>query len=182
MRMKNQSNPPRFYLTAFAGVLVFIGLILLYVREFAVFYNTIGVQRLVAGSFVVGALAAGGLAYALRRRLTPWGKHVPEVLLIAVFTLLFAPLFGSLLNRTGAPVTNQSFDFFSEKPYLASSYGLLKGEKIKPTGYFLEVREGERLMRFKYKRQAYYPNTQPGDPILLPVQKGWFGFRVMRLR
>ncbi len=179
--MENKPGPV-FYATAFAGVLVFFGLIWLYVREFPVLYNTIGVRRLIGVSLAVGALAAIGVLFSLRRRLTPWENHLPEVFTVLVFSILFMPLFGSLLNRAGGDSKHQSFDFLAETPYLASNYGLLKGEKIRPTGYYLDVRESGRLLRFKYTTQSYFPNTQPGDPILLPIRKGWLGFRVMELR
>ena len=169
-------------LLAFIAVLFFFGLIWLYTREFPVFSNTIGAKSLVLGSLLAGALAGSGLLYALRHRLTPWGNHLPEVCTILAFSILFAPLFGSLLNRAGGGKQEQSFEFISEQPYLSSNYGLLKGEKIKPTGYLLYVREGKCILRFQYKSQPYYPITKPGEAVLLPVHKGLLGFRVMDLR
>ncbi|HRI59140.1 MAG TPA: hypothetical protein PK228_05445, partial [Saprospiraceae bacterium] len=82
------------------------------------------------------------------------------------------------LGTTG----NQSFEFVSETPYLASNYGVLKGEKLQPTGYYLMVKENGREIRFKYKLQSYYPLTKPGEKILLPVRKGLFGCRVILLQ
>ncbi len=179
--MENKPGP-LFYATAVAGVLVFFGLIALYVREFPVFSNTIDAGQLVVTGLIAGAVLAGGLLYALRRRLTPLTNHVPELMTILVFTVLLGPLMLSLLNRLGGRESYQSFEFLAETPYLASNYGFLKGEKLRPTGYHLQVREKGRLLRFKYKTQAYYPNTQPGDPVLLPVRKGLLGYRVMTLR
>ncbi|MBL7802856.1 MAG: hypothetical protein JNL02_03910 [Saprospiraceae bacterium] len=179
--MENKPGP-LFYATAVAGVLVFFGLIALYVREFPVFSNTIDAGQLVVTGLIAGAVLAGGLLYALRRRLTPLANHVPELMTILVFTVLLGPLMLSLLNRLGGREEYLSFEFLAETPYLASNYGFLKGEKLQPTGYHLQVRENGRLLRFKYKTQAYYPNTQPGDPVLLPVRKGLLGYRVMTLR
>jgi len=169
-------------LLAFLAVLVLFGLTWLYTREFPVFSNTIGVRRLVLGAFLVGALAGSSLLYFLRHRFTPWENHMPEAGTILAFSILFAPLAGSLLNRAGGEQQLQSFEFVSEQPYISSNYGLLKGEKIKPTGYHLYVREGARLLRFQYKSQAYYPITRPGEPVLLPVHKGLLGFRIMELK
>ncbi len=135
-----------------------------------------------AGAAVFGALAGGGLLLVLRLRLTPWALHLPEVFTILLFSILFAPLFASLINRSAGSTTFESFEFISETPYLSSPYGLLKGEKIKPTGYALRVREKGRLLRFQYQKQAYYPLTRTGDPILLPVKHGLLGFRVVELR
>jgi hypothetical protein len=177
-----QTFDTRFKLLALLAVLLFFGLTWLYVREFAVLFNTIGAKGLVASSMFVAALAAGGVLWWRRERFTPWERHLPEVLLILVFSVLFAPLFGSWLNRGFGKTTTQSFEFVSEMPYLSSNYGILKGEKIKPTGWFLTVKERGREWRFKYKTQSYYPLTKPGATILLPVRTGLFGCRVVLLK
>ncbi|MFN0035993.1 MAG: hypothetical protein ACKVUS_13100 [Saprospiraceae bacterium] len=70
----------------------------------------------------------------------------------------------------------------AETAYFASGYGILKGEKLKPTGWRLTVRQGRRERRLKYKSQAYYPLTKPGEEILLPVRRGIFGARVVLLK
>ena len=168
-------------LLALAGVLFFFGLVWLYTREFPVFGNTIGVRGLLIGCLLSGALAGGALLYALRHRLMPWENHLPEVFTLLFFSILFIPLLGSLLNRAGGQVEYQPFEFVSETPYIASNYGLLKGEKIKPSGYALHVKENGRLYRFQYKTQAYFPLTKPGETVLLPVRKGLLGFRVVEL-
>ena len=169
-------------LYALAGVLVFFSLIWLYTREFPVFSNTIGFRWLLTGSLVLGALAGGVLLYVLRQRLTPWDNHLPELFIILFFSILVMPLLGSLLNRAGGTRSFEPFEFESEMPYIASNYGLLKGEKIRPSGYALRVKENGRIYRFQYKSQAYYPLTKPGEKVLLPVRKGLLGFRVVELK
>lgn len=169
-------------LYALSAVLLFLGLVWLYTREFPVFSNTIGIRTLVAVSCLVGALAGSGIVYALRHRLTPWDRHIPEIGIILAFPVIFAPLFGSLINRAGGSRAHQSFEFISEQAFVSSNYGLLKGEKIKPAGYSLYVKEGDRVLRFQYKSQAYYPITRRGETVLLPVRTGLLGFRVMELR
>lgn len=163
-------------------VLAFFGLVWLYVREFAVLFNTIGAKGLVIGSMLVAAVTACGSLWHWRERFTPWERHTPEVLFILIFSVLFAPLLGSLINRTLGNTTNQSFEFISEAPYFSSNYGILRGEKLRPTGWYLNVRENGHLRTFKYTTQAYYPLTKPGDTILLPVRKGLFGCRVVLLK
>lgn len=163
------------------AVLVFSLLIWLYVREFAVLSNTLEVKGLVIGSMLVGGLISAGLIWRWRNRFTPWERHFPEVVLMLVFSVLFAPLFGSLLNRSLGESTTQSFDFVAETAYFASGYGILKEEKLTPTGWRLTVREGKTERRLKYKKQAYFPLTKPGDKILLPIRRGVFGVRVVEL-
>ncbi|MBK9335660.1 MAG: hypothetical protein IPM98_03330 [Lewinellaceae bacterium] len=167
---------------AFAGVLLFFALIWLYTREFKIFTNTIGVRNLALGAMLAGAIVAAAVLYALRNRLTPWENHLPETLTIAVFCVLFAPLFGSLLNRAGGVTEYQPFVFVSEMPYLAAGYGLIKGEKIKPSGIRLTVKEHDRTYRFQYQKQVYFPLTKPGETVLLPVRKGLLGLRVVELK
>ncbi|GAB4489680.1 MAG: hypothetical protein OHK0019_07600 [Saprospiraceae bacterium] len=163
-------------------VLAFFGLVWLYVREFAFLFNTIGAKRLVIGSMLVAAAVAFGCLWRWRERFTPWERHTPEVLFILIFSVLFAPLFGSLINRALAKTENQSFEFISETPYFSSNYGILKSEKLRPTGWYLNAQENGRQHTFKYTNQAYYPLTKPGDTILLPVRKGLFGCRVVLLK
>jgi len=163
-------------------VLAFFGLVWLYVREFAVLFNTIGAKGLVLGSMLVAAAIAAGSLWRWRERFTPWERHTPEVLFILIFSVLFAPLLGSLINRTLGKTENQSFEFISEAPYFSSNYGLLKGEKLRPTGWYLNVQENGRQHKFKYTTQTYYPLTRPGETILLPVRKGLFGCRVVLLK
>ena len=169
-------------LLAFVGVLIFFSLIWRYTLEFKIFTNTIGIQNLVVGSLFLGGIAAAIILYALRNRLTPWGNHLPEILTIAVFSVLFAQLAVSLLNRAGGTTEHQPFLFVSEMPYLSSNYGLIKGEKIKPSGIRLTVKEHGKVYRFQYKKQAYFPLTKPGETVLLPVRKGLFGVRVVDLK
>lgn len=172
----------RDQLLAFASVLGLFGLIWLYTREFNILSNTIGAKRLIFGSMMTAAvLLAIGIGW-FRKRFMPWGQHLTELLFIGIFGLLFAPLFGSLLNRGLGESDTQSFDFVRETPYAAMGYGVLKDEKITPTGWFLTVREADRVHRFRYKTQAYYPISRPGDTVLLPIRKGLFGFRVMELK
>ncbi len=168
-------------LLALTAVLLFFALVWLYTREFKVFTNTIGARALVFGAMFFGALVAAAVLYALRKRLTPWENHLPETFTIAVFTVLFAPLFVSLLNRAGGVREYQKFVFVSEMPYLSSGYGMLKGEKIKPSGYRLTVEKGGRVYRFQYKKQEYFPLSKPGELIELPVLNGLFGVLVVEL-
>ncbi|MBU6342679.1 MAG: hypothetical protein KGS48_14385 [Bacteroidetes bacterium] len=172
----------RSRLIAIGAVLAVVGAIVLYVREFPVFTNTIHARTLVLGSIVVGLMLAGLFYYFKRKQFSPWERHLPEFFGLIILALFFSPLLGSLLNRGLGRSTHQSFEFLSEKPYVSSSYGLLIRQKVQQRGWLLEVRENGALHRFRYQKQAYYPITNPGDPVLLPIRDGLFGFRVMELR
>ena len=171
---------PKFY--AIFAVLVFFLLIALYANEYRYLSNTIGARGLVIGSMLIGVAISSAAVWLGRNRFTPWDRHLPEVLLIVAFSVIFSPLFGSLLNRAFSLKEYESFEFVSESPYFASGYGLLKDEKLQPTGHYLTVKERGAMHRFKYKSQPYYPLTKPGETIMLPVRRGIFGPRVVLLK
>lgn len=166
-----------------ALLVIFFGLLVwLYVREFRYLSNTMGVKWLVFGSMLAMSVLTMAIFWKFRERFSPLERHLPEVLLISVFSLLFAPLFGSLLNRGLGSPRPRSFEFVAETAYYASGYGILKGEKLKPTGWKLQVKDAGKILRFQYKKQAYFPLSKPGDVIMLPIQKGLFGIEVMELK
>lgn len=166
-------------IAAFLGVAALIGLIALYVREFEVFARTLQARSLVLGAMAIGAGIIALGVYALRSRFQPWDRHVTELLLLGVFGVLFSPLFGSWLNRAVGQVQYESFEFVSETPYLTAGYGVIKGKKISPTGYRLQVRREGQLYRLRYRQHAYFPLSRPGDTVALPLRTGLFGVQVM---
>ena len=170
-----------YRLYALLAVIGLVGSIFLYVREFDVLSNTIEVGRLFVLAILLAVLLAGGILYWLRDRLSPRGKHWPEIISISVAVLVFSPLFISWLNRAGGHDEYQSFEFVSEQPFTVAGYGFLLGEKIRVNSFRLHVREGRTMHRFKYKSQAYYPITKTGETILLPMRKGLFGIRFLEL-
>ena len=129
------TSGPRFYLPALGSVLLFFGLMVLYVRESPVFSNTIGVVRLILGSMVLMLLLNIGLLWRFRERFSPWSRHVTEIALLLVFSVLFAPLFGSLLNRGLGRTEFQSFEFIAETPL--SRHRLWLYEKYQPAAHRL---------------------------------------------
>lgn len=167
--------------SAVSAVALLALLMWLYVREFAVLSNTLEVKWVVIGSMLVVGSILGVVLWYWRDRFIALERHFPEVVMLVVFTVLFAPLFGSLLNRSLGEDETQSFEFISETAYFASGYGFLKGEKLSPTGWRLTVREGRVERRIKYKSQAYFPLTKPGETVSLPVRRGIFGARVVNL-
>ncbi len=175
----NQRYPRIF---AVLLTLCFFCLIGLYTLEFPVISNTINGGSLAVGSMITGLLVSAGLLWRFRERFTPWDRHRPDVAFIVVSSMFFAPLLGSWLNRGLGETELQSFDFVAETPFVASGYGILQGEKVKPSGYHLQAIDNGIKRRFKYKTQEYYPLTKPGEKIMLPIRKGFFGARVMLLK
>jgi hypothetical protein len=172
----------KFKLTAFAGLLSSFGLIYLYVKEFPVFSNTIGVKSLIIGSFIVAAICATLLLFLLRKKLNPWQEHWMQIVFLVFPMLFFSPLIGSWLNRSSGQNKGESFEFVSESPYIAEAYGVIKNQKLKPAGYMLIAKQQGKTYQFRYKSQAYYPLSKPGDDIVVPIKTGLFGVKMVDLR
>ena len=167
---------------AFLLTLGFFTLIWFYMREFPLLSNTIGAAWLAIGSMLAGFILTAAVIWRFRRRFMPWERHRPDVAFILATSMFFAPLPGSWLNRGLGETTFQTFKFVAETPFVSSGYGILKDEKIKPTGYHLIVEENGKIRKFKYKSQSYYPVTKRGEDIMLPIRKGFFGARIMLLK
>ncbi|MBC7777379.1 MAG: hypothetical protein H7246_18240 [Phycisphaerae bacterium] len=167
---------------AILAVIILSILMMLYVYEFSVFSNTLEMKRLVLISTLAGAVLATVPLWIWRARFMPWKEHFSTAVLILTFSIVFAPLFGSLLNRGLGTDGTDSFEFVAETAYFASGYGVLKGEKLKPTGWKLILKEAEHQWRLSYKTQAFFPLTKPGEKVLLPVRKGVLGVRVVGLK
>ena len=159
-----------------AGFLFFF-LIVLYVLEFPYFNRTFNIQTLVWISIAIGAVLGAFLAYRLRK----YGKDLTDKIQIYVACILlcalFSPLLGSLSNRFLGfhPTTPQTFEFFKEEGYVSSRFGVLEGEDLELTGYYLFFFRGKELHRIN-TTLPLAEGIQPGDPITLPVRKGLWGF------
>lgn len=166
---------------AIFATLAIVALIFLYTLEFDVFSNTMGVKSLLIGSEIIAMAGVCGFLYLKRDRFFPWEKHYPEIIAILLCALFFAPLVGSRINRLVTWPENQSFEFLSESPFIATGYGFMRNESKTPTGYFLKVKKNGQIYRFRTKLHPYFPLSQPGDSVILPLKKGLLGFRYLTL-
>ena len=157
--------------------LIFILLVVLYVFEFRVFDRTLEVKTLVIRSLLFGILPGAWLGYLFRRS----GKDLTEKVQIYVFfilmSVLFMPLFGSLTNRmlSFRPVRTVQVELEGETPFYASRFGVIKGEKIEPTGFYTFFYYNGHLERLKSK-QALFPGKERGDQVDLDLRKGLWGY------
>jgi hypothetical protein len=168
-------------LLSFGWLLSAIGLVYLYIQEFNVFSNTIGVKNLLLGSLLTAAALAALLLLAFRKQLHPWQDHWTPIVILVFPMLFFAPLFGSWINRSGGSKQAETFIFVSEGAYLREPYGVLKNQKIRPAGYMLIAKQNDKTYQFKYKSQPFYPLSKAGDEIVVPVKVGLFGVKVVNL-
>lgn len=168
------------FLRALIAVLVLSFFIWRYVLEFDVLSNTLEMKKLLLISMgVMLVVVVGGIA-AFRARFVPLEERFPEILMLLFFGLVFAPLFGSVLNRGLGKNTQQTFELVSEMPYFSQGYGIIKGDTLKPAGWRLRLREGATIHKLRYKDQAHFPNLKPGEPIVLPIRDGILGVRVVQ--
>lgn len=168
------------FLHAVLSVLVLSFFIWRYVMEFDVLSNTLELKELLLISMGVMLVIVVGGIVVFRSRFLPWDEHYAEVVMLIVFGLLFAPLFGSILNRSMGKNTQQTFELVSEKAYFSQGYGILKGDTLKPAGWRLRLREGSEIHKLRYKDQAHFPNLRPGESLVLPIREGVLGVRVVQ--
>ncbi|TAK46322.1 MAG: hypothetical protein EPO28_02630 [Saprospiraceae bacterium] len=166
---------------ALVCVLALLGFIAAYAAEFRVFANTLDAQDLIVKS-LIGGLATGVLLSWQLKKYTEdiLGKMRLWTGCICMCTL-FAPLIGSWANRLPAyrSIHEIQVEFFSEKPYAASRFGYLEGEKIEPDGYYIFIFKDGKLERLR-SESPKFPEVERGDKVRLNVQKGIFGYEVVR--
>lgn len=168
-------------ITAVLVVLLLLGLIALYVSEFHWFDRTIGMRRLALYAMAIGVL----LGTALGRRFSPQGRNTVEKVQLYVFFIfictLFAPLAASLSNRLLSPYPPrlEQVTFFEEQAFFSGRYGLIKGEKVEPDGYYTFFYYHGRLRRVKSK-QPLLSGRERGETVGLTIRRGLWGYDVVR--
>lgn len=167
-------RPP--YLLIFITLVLLFGGIVLYVKEFYYFNRTFALGRMVGIAMVVGLLV-GWLIYLRMRRFAEDGVDRMRVFAFCVIpTILFMPLIASLSNRllSSGEGVETPVSFVSQEPFLSDRGGLIKGEKIQPSGCRLFFYEGEKLHRI-INNQCNYGQQHRGDTIVLELHKGLWG-------
>ena len=165
----------------YGGLGVFlILLIVLYVFEFRHFDNTLRVKGLVIASLIVGALLGLLLGIRYRHRGADLTEKVQIFVFFIVISMIFMPLIGNLSNRllSFRQAVPTEVEFVEERPYLSDRMGVIKGEEIKPTGYYLFFYHQQTLFRIKSKT-ARFGGLQRGDLIQLDIKKGLWGWQVV---
>ncbi len=168
-------------LIAWGSVLTIVGLIFGYALEFKHFSNTLGVGKLVAFSLIAGAALGGWLASKLSRSETTFVGKVRWWVSSLILCTLFMPLIASWLNRLPLSNTTRqiSVEFIEEKPFAQERFGLEKGKKIAPDGYYIFVNYRGEIIRLRADRQQF-PGKERGDLVQLVLRKGNLGFDWVR--
>lgn len=149
----------------------------LYVMEFKYFDRTFSVKKLILGTMLFGALL--GLVWAMnwKKQLSDQVDRLRLFLSLIIGLGLVMPYFGSLANRLIArtPVRYETVEFIGETPYFASRFGVIEGETLKPTGYYVFFFRHGQLERVK-STVSMFPENERGDAVTIPVRKGILGF------
>ena len=169
-----------FRITALLIVLLAIGLIALYVLEFSWFDRTIGMRSLGLYAMAFGAIAGTGLGWRFSKQSRNTVETVQLYVFFIVLCTLFSPFFASLSNRLLSPAAPRpkQVEFFEEQAFLSDRYGLIKGEKAKPSGYYTFFYYRGRLRRVK-SREPLLPGRKRGETVTLYMKPGLWGFEVV---
>lgn len=157
-------------------IFCFMGLLVgAYVNEFNHINRTLGIGRLMALSAFAGAVAGFVFAYAIQSKYSDVEAKIRVFSVAVVVGVVLLPLLSSMLNRAlgDEPVPTPVL-FEAEQPFYSNRLGLIKGEVIRPTGYFLFFYKDEQLFRITNKN-SISKNLSRGDTIMLPIRKGFFG-------
>jgi hypothetical protein len=157
-----------------------LGLITAYVLEFKHFATTFEMGELAVKSIAVSLLLGLLLRWVLRAYAVDLVSNLQLWTACLLLPAFFAPFVGSLTNRllSPHPVALNSYEFFGEKPFAASRYGFIEGEKIEPEGYYVFfLREG-KLERLS-SEISRFPGLESGETISIPVRKGLWGFEMV---
>ena len=158
------------------GLLLMLGLIVVYVFEFYYFQRTFSLSRLLLPGALAGVLTGVVLGWRFSRMAEDAVDRIQIYLFWTFLTTVFFPLLVSLGNRllSPHPVVWESVAFFEEKPYVSDRFGVLKDEKVKASGYYLFFFRNGELERID-NIHPLAPAPERGDTILIPVRKGLFG-------
>ena len=175
--MKSTLSPK---VLAALGALAVVGLMSLYALELRWLENTIRAGRLVGWSMGLGAALGAWVAYRLQHRFSEGVERMRLWAASLLFFGLFAPLFGSLSNRLLSFSTVQEVEvtFFEAKGFYSDRFGIIVGEKPEVVRYHLFVLYDDRLERLETRKPQKLEGLERGEPLLLPLKKGLWGYEV----
>ncbi|RMF26915.1 MAG: hypothetical protein D6765_08235 [Bacteroidetes bacterium] len=162
------------------GAAVVVGSMALYALELRWLENTFRAGRLVGWSMGVGAAVGGWVAYRLQERFPEGVDRWRLWTACLLFFALFGPLVGSLSNRllSLSGVQQVEVTFFEAKGFYSDRFGILLGEKPEVERYHLFVLYDDRLERLETRKPQKLEGLERGEPLLLPLKKGLWGFEV----
>jgi len=171
----------RYKILAWLAVLALFGIVYTYVLEFEYFSNTFQSDTLIYKSVLAAVILGSIMAWRFAKGVKDIAGKMQVWTSFLVLPILTAPLAGSLANRllSPYPIEIKQLGFFQEKAFASSAMGFIEGEKTEPEGYFVFVVYNGKLERLKSKIPRFI-GLEPGGSVSIPIQKGLFGYEVVR--
>jgi hypothetical protein len=165
---------------ALLGALILLGSGIVYSLEFNWFNRTINMPELARYALLIGGLAGAAIAWAQRHQGRDQLERVQLFIFFIVIIGLYGPLFASLSNRllSFRPEEYKTVKVTEENAFYASRTPPIKGETVKPSGYYLFFYFQNELRRIKIEK-SYLRGRDPGTEIQLPMKKGLWGYYVV---
>lgn len=173
------------YLGVMRYVLILLAvalLVTLFATELSRLDNVVGIKPMLIGAAVLGAGLGALLGFLGGRRLQGWEQKVPLLLGGLIYFALLGPMASLFLNRVlAASPSDQKMVFLNQEPFLQSRIGMIEGMQQLPTGWYAWLQDHDEVLRIRTKQQ-YFLTAQKGDTVLVPVAKGFFGARIIKVQ
>ena len=181
MSPKSSDSRPLVYqlswrerILSWVGTVIVFAFFILYVFEFPRFGNIFQVKNLLFYSLSVLGIIGAVIGFFVSHSEKDLNERMKVFLFIFLTALFFAPLFGSLSNRTFAKNTEiKSYEVFEVELIGPPS----KPSEIsqKPRNYFIYVFEDDILEKIRLDGLTEAP--QKGEQIKLEIKEGLFGWK-----
>ncbi len=157
-----------------------LAMVVLYALEFKYFHLTFNLQGLILKGVVVGLIVGVELGWWFRRHAEDLTERIQLYVFFIVLSMVFMPLLVSLSNRfvTLKPSASINVDYVGTEAFYSDRFGLIKGQKVEPTGYYLFFYYNNRLQRIELKAPIFKDSVR-GATITLPVWQGIWGHQVI---
>lgn len=165
----------REYKNAFLILFLMLFLIFLYVIEFPYFSNTFQIESLIVRSLLFFLPIGIGLGYLFSKKAKDATDKLQVYVFFIIFSLILAPLFGSLSNRlfSFSDPKKMEFELEQQSTYMASRFGKLEDQEN--DGYYIMFYKDQKLERIKTKNLIFL-EAEKGDRISIPIKKGFWGY------
>lgn len=161
--------------------LLLVGMALGYALEFQVWLRSFGVWIYFAFGIPLGMFLGWLASKHFRQQASDGVEKFQVSALVMLPIALILPLLFSWSNRLfprGEEVKKGIF--WEEKPYFSSRYGLLKGEQPQPSGYYLFIKDREKLIRIRFDQPSGF-GLNRGDSLDLVLEVGLWGVREAKM-
>ncbi|MBP7273580.1 MAG: hypothetical protein KA974_07050 [Saprospiraceae bacterium] len=170
----------KYFLQAFLLLLTIVAVIVFFAIESWHISNTIDASKMMMYGAIFGLVLGLVIAFMLNQDETDEVGKIRNYAVGIICMPLITMLLGALINHHFADEkpTMKEFTFVKEEPYGRSRFGASKEAVLaKPDGYFLWVKDTKTSQKFRL-RQPTYQSMREGDPVMLPIYSGFWGFDI----